>query len=153
MNFFKLQFEKLDLKAISDQVSSTDCGAISLFIGTTRDNLHGKSVVKLEYEAYDTMAIKQMEIICERIRSKWPDVKNIAIYHRLGEVPVKEESVIVAISSPHRRDSLEAVSYCINEVKRVVPIWKKEWYDDATYSWKANCECHWNKTDLHNNNF
>jgi len=71
------------------------------------------------------MAVKEMKLICNGIRVKWPQIKNIAIYHRLGSVPVKETSIVIAISSPHRKDSLEAVDFCINEFKRVVPIWKK----------------------------
>jgi molybdopterin synthase catalytic subunit len=84
-----------------------------------------KNVVKLEYEAYDTMAIKEMKKICDQIREKWKSVKHIAIYHRIGEVPTKKSSIIIAISSPHRKDSLEAVNYCIDRVKMTVPIWKK----------------------------
>lgn len=71
------------------------------------------------------MAIKEMKNICNIIREKWSTVKNIAIYHRLGSVPVKEASIIIAVSSPHRKDALEAVDFCINEFKTVVPIWKK----------------------------
>lgn len=93
--------------------------------GTTRDNWNEKTVVRLEYEAYDNMAIKEMKNICNVIREKWSTVKNIAIYHRLGNVPVKETSIIIAVSSPHRKDALEAVDFCINEFKRLVPIWKK----------------------------
>ncbi len=66
-----------------------------------------------------------MKLVCNEIRVRWPQIKNIAIYHRLGSVPVKETSIVIAISSPHRKDSLEAVDFCINEFKRVVPIWKK----------------------------
>ena len=81
--------------------------------------------MKLEYEAFGSMALKEMKKICDSIRQKWPTVKNIAIVHRLGDVPVEETSIIIAISSPHRKDSLEAVDFCINEFKRLVPIWKK----------------------------
>ena len=91
-----------------------------------------------------------MEGVCNTIRNKWPDVRGIAIYHRLGEVAIREESIIIAISSPHRKESLEAVSFCINEVKKLVPIWNKEWYEDGTYSWKENCECVWKKKENQN---
>ena len=87
--------------------------------------MNGRKVLKLEYESYDEMAFKEMKKICDIIRSKWSTIKNIAIYHRVGEVPVSQSSIIIAISSPHRKDSLEAVSYCIDEFKRTVPIWKK----------------------------
>jgi molybdopterin synthase catalytic subunit len=87
------------------------------------------------------MALKEMNQICQTIREKWENIKNIAIYHRLGEVPVEQASIVIGISSPHRKDSLEAVSFCIDEFKRLVRVWKKECYDDGTFSWKENCEC------------
>ena len=68
---------------------------------------------------------KEMTKICDDMRAKFDGIKHVAIHHRLGEVPVKDESIIIAISSPHRKASLDAVNFCINEVKRTVPIWKK----------------------------
>lgn len=84
--------------------------------------------------------------MCDEIRTKWSDVKHIAIYHRLGVVPVKECSVIIAISSPHRQSSLEAVAFAIEELKKSVPIWKKEIYggeNEGSSIWKENKECKW----------
>lgn len=89
------------------------------------------------------MAKKEMTSICDEIRKKWSDVENIAIYHRLGLVPVKEASVVIAISSPHRKTSLESVSFAIDELKTRVPIWKKEKYSDECSAWKENKECRW----------
>lgn len=101
-------------------------------------------MVKLEYEAYDSMAHKAKTKICNEMRMKWPDIKHIAIYHRLGIVPVKESSVIIAVSSPHRCTSLEAVQYAIDDLKKTVPIWKKEIYEEnAEGTWKENKECYW----------
>lgn len=87
--------------------------------------MDGKKVVKLEYEAYDSMALKEMKKLCDEIREKWSSIKHIAIYHRLGVVEIKKNSIIIAISAPHRRESLEAVEYCIDKFKATVPIWKK----------------------------
>lgn len=84
-----------------------------------------KTVVRLEYEAYESMALKEMKKICSTIREKWHQVKHIAIFHRLGSVDIQQSSIVIAISSPHRRDSLEAVNFCIDTVKATVPIWKK----------------------------
>lgn len=70
------------MEDISEQVKSSNCGAVSLFVGTTRDNFEGKSVVTLEYEAYEPMALKALKAICENIRKEWPAIENIAIYHR-----------------------------------------------------------------------
>ncbi|KAH0551307.1 hypothetical protein KQX54_001452 [Cotesia glomerata] len=138
-NIIKLQKDKLEVDEIVKSVISPSCGAISTFIGTTRDNFESKKVVKLTYEAYEPMAVKEMTNICEKIRAKW-DVKHIAIFHRLGEVPVCESSVAIAISSPHRRESLQAVEFAIDTLKSSVPIWKKEVYDDQQSTWKENKE-------------
>ncbi len=84
-------------------------------------------MTKLEYEAYEPMARKKLKELCNRLRVKWADLHNIAVYHRLGLVGPCEASVIIAVSSPHRKSSLEAVQYAIDELKATVPIWKKEW--------------------------
>ncbi|XP_042309982.1 molybdopterin synthase catalytic subunit-like [Sceloporus undulatus] len=142
----KLNHEKLSADEISALVVSPCCGAVSLFIGTTRNNFEGRKVIQLEYEAYAPMAEAELKKICIDIRLKWPSVKHIAIHHRLGSVPISEASVMVAISSPHRTESLDAVQYCINTLKATVPIWKKEVYEDDS-SWKKNKECFWVKTE------
>lgn len=82
MNYLKLTQEKLEVDQITELVTSPDCGAISIFVGTTRDNFDGKNVIELEYEAYEPMALKVMEELCNEIREKWNQIKNIAIYHR-----------------------------------------------------------------------
>ena len=97
----------LDVGAVSTAVTDINTGATSLFVGTTRDNFEGKTVIKLEYEAYEPMAVKEIQKICDTIRLQWPEIHKIAIYHRLGIVMVKEASVVIAVSSPHRKDSLE----------------------------------------------
>ena len=99
--------EPLDITAISNSVTSPSTGATSLFVGTTRDNFEGKEVVRLEYEAYEGMARKQLLAICQELRTKWPDLHSIAIHHRLGLVEVTQASVVIAISSPHRKDALQ----------------------------------------------
>ncbi|XP_013088905.1 molybdopterin synthase catalytic subunit 1-like [Biomphalaria glabrata] len=142
MDHVDVVFDKLKVDEITDLVSTESCGAISLFVGTTRDYFEGKRVLYLEYEAYDSMAKKKMLEVCQAIREKW-DVQNIAIIHRIGVVPVKEASIVIAISSAHRKESLEAVQFAIDTVKAVVPVWKKETYEDNTYSWKQNKECCW----------
>lgn len=83
MEHLKLTHDKLSVEHISDLVVSPKCGAISIFVGTTRDNFEGKSVVNLEYEVYESMAMKTLQNICTEIREKWPSIENIAIYHRL----------------------------------------------------------------------
>ncbi|XP_036143501.1 uncharacterized protein LOC105833808 isoform X2 [Monomorium pharaonis] len=97
------------------------------------------SVIKLEYEAYESMALKEMSNICDKIRLQW-NVEGIAIYHRIGNVPISKASVVIAVSSPHREESLKAVEYAINTLKASVPIWKKEIYEIGESQWKQNKE-------------
>ncbi|XP_019496992.1 PREDICTED: molybdopterin synthase catalytic subunit isoform X2 [Hipposideros armiger] len=123
-DIIKFTAEKLSVDEVSQLVTSPLCGAISLFVGTTRNNFEGKKVISLEYEAYLPMAENEVRKICSNLRQKWP-VKHIAVFHRLGLVPVSEASVIIAVSSAHRAASLEAVSYAIDTLKANVPIWKK----------------------------
>nr|XP_011770202.1 molybdopterin synthase catalytic subunit isoform X1 [Macaca nemestrina] len=137
--------EKLSVDEVSQLVMSPLCGAVSLFVGTTRNNFEGKKVISLEYEAYLPMAKNEVKKICSDIRQKWP-VKHIAVFHRLGLVPVSEASIIIAVSSAHRAASLEAVSYAIDTLKAKVPIWKKEIYEESS-SWKGNKECFWASGD------
>jgi len=98
-------------------------------------------VLKLSYEAYGGMAEKEMMKICEKIREKW-DVMHISMAHRIGEVGIRESSIIIAISSVHRKSGLEAVHFAIDQVKANVPVWKREWYEDGSV-WKENEE--WRK--------
>jgi len=141
-NFVKLQREELNVAEIMELVTFPNCGAISNFIGITRDNFENKKVIKLEYEAYESMALKEMTNICKKIRLQW-NVEAVAIHHRIGEVPISKASVIIAVSSPHREESLKAVEYAINMLKTSVPIWKKEVYETGETQWKENKECKW----------
>ncbi|KAL2779716.1 molybdopterin synthase catalytic subunit large subunit MOCS2B [Daubentonia madagascariensis] len=138
----KFTAEKLSVDEVSQLVISPLCGAVSLFVGTTRNNFEGKKVISLEYEAYLPMAENEVRKICSEIRQKWP-VKHIAVFHRLGLVPVSEASIIIAVSSAHRAASIEAVNYAIDNLKAKVPIWKKEMYEESSSSWKRNKECFW----------
>ncbi|XP_018576787.1 molybdopterin synthase catalytic subunit [Anoplophora glabripennis] len=142
MDHLKFTNEKISVEEVTGLVISPSCGAVSVFMGTTRDHFGDKPVVKLEYEAYEPMGMKALKQICCDIREEWSSVENIAIYHRLGVVPVQETSIVIAISSPHREEAIKATEWCINSVKKLVPIWKKEFYADADSNsqWKENKE-------------
>ncbi|XP_075993484.1 molybdopterin synthase catalytic subunit isoform X1 [Genypterus blacodes] len=140
----KLSPDRLSLQEVVDSVSSTSCGAISVFIGTTRgDVLEDRKVIGLEYEAYEPMVQSELSILCADIRARWPSVTHISVHHRLGWVALGEASVVIAISSPHRHDGQQAVQFCINKLKASAPIWKKEVYDTKDVTWKENAECPW----------
>lgn len=99
----------LSVQKASDAVAREDAGAISLFVGTTRDCFEGKRVLRLEYEAYHDMAVREMHALCAAARVKRPKIAAIAVMHRVGVVPVGEISVIIAVSSPHRIDAIGKV--------------------------------------------
>ncbi|KAH8382801.1 hypothetical protein KR009_005315 [Drosophila setifemur] len=141
MDHVKLVEGPIDITHIHELLLDEGCGASSVFVGTTRDNFQNKKVVSLAYEAYDNMALKEMNSICSELRTKWPELRHIVIHHRLGTVPVKEASVVIGTSSPHRSDALESVSFAIDQLKTRVPIWKKEIYEgDHSAEWKENKE-------------
>jgi len=137
----RLQETPINVQESVDFVSGPGNGAVSIFLGTTRNNFEGKKVLRLEYEAYPEMAYKELRLLCAQVHHLYPNVDRISIVHRLGLVPTGEASVLIACSSPHRRAAITATEWAIEELKRTVPIWKKEIYDDDSSSWKANAEC------------
>uniref|UniRef100_A0A0G4GAE6 MOCS2B n=1 Tax=Chromera velia CCMP2878 TaxID=1169474 RepID=A0A0G4GAE6_9ALVE len=135
----KLIHGKLSLASIIDFVEDPVCGGVATFSGTTRNHAHGKKVVQLTYEAYEPMAVKKMQEVITIAQKRWTEIRKVAVEHRLGDCPVGESGVNVAVSSPHRKDCLEACQFIINELKAQVPIWKKEVYEDGSV-WKENAE-------------
>jgi molybdopterin synthase catalytic subunit len=111
-------------------VGSHSAGAIDLFIGTVRDNTQGKRVLRLDFEAYEPMAIKEMQKIADQAKARWP-VEKIAFHHRVGTLELGEIAVIIAVSTPHRKASFEACEFAIDTLKQTVPIWKKEIFEDG----------------------
>lgn len=137
--WIEISEKALKIEQAVNFVVCSSTGAVSTFIGTTRDVFEGKRVVYLEYEAYESMAISELKKISAKIRQKWPGVAKIALLHRTGRVDIGESSVIIAISSPHRKESLEAVEFAIETLKASVPIWKREFYENEPSIWKENC--------------
>jgi molybdopterin synthase catalytic subunit len=121
---------KIDVEKVLESVQGPSAGGIDVFIGTTRNHANGKSVRYLEYHAYKPMALKMMHRIADEAKAKW-DVKKIAIVHRLGKLEIGETSVVIAVSSAHRKEAFEACRYLIDTLKKVVPIWKKEYFEDG----------------------
>jgi molybdopterin synthase catalytic subunit len=135
----QVNHDPIVLQELVDAVASDGAGATATFIGTTRDNYKGKRVLKLEYEGYVPMAKKELLKICQQAREKW-DLIHIAITHRLGVCDVGQASVIIAVSSEHRAESIEAVHFIIDTLKASVPIWKSEVYEGDERLWKENAE-------------
>jgi molybdopterin synthase catalytic subunit len=124
----RLTREPIDLAALHGATSGD--GALCLFVGLVRDHNRGRAVVRLEYEAYEEMALPLMEEIAAETRRRWP-VTDVRIVHRLGSLDVGEPSVAVAVASPHRDEAFAACRYAIDTLKSTVPIWKKEFYADG----------------------
>ena len=128
--------EPIDVQEVLRSVVSNDAGAIDVFIGTTRNHSKGKSVLYLEYEAFLPMALKEMETIENDIRLRW-DICSIAMIHRIGRVDIGEASVVIAVSSAHRKEAFQACRCAIDTLKKTVPIWKKEYFADGAV-WVEN---------------
>jgi MoaE-MoaD fusion protein len=118
----------LDLAAAVAEVADERAGAIATFIGTTRVESRGRTVVRLEYEAYEGMAERVMEDIAATLTERYT-VCGVAIHHRVGRVGIGEQSVVIAVSAPHRHEALAACRDAIDTLKETVPLWKKEIYE------------------------
>ena len=128
----------IDVGVVREAVSRDEAGAVLVFEGVTRNHHDGRAVVRLEYEAYASIAKTQMSVICDTIASRWPGSR-VAMIHRIGVVDVGEASVVIAVSAPHRDEAYAASRFAIDTLKASVPIWKKEVYADGSV-WKANAE-------------
>ena len=124
----KITQDSIDLQELIDFVADPSAGAMTTFVGTTRNTNDGRRVIRLEYECYPGMAEKEMSKIGSEALARWP-IKKIAMSHRLGQVDIGEASVAIAVSSSHRHAAFEACHYAINQLKETVPIWKKELYE------------------------
>src|SRR4030095_2750714 len=125
---FRVTDKPINLQELVDCVTDAEAGAIATFIGTTRNNNEGRTVIALDYEAYPEMAEKELERIGHDAKKTGPMCR-MAICHRLGPVQIGEASVIIAVSSAHRDAAFAACRFAIEEIKKTVPIWKKEDYE------------------------
>lgn len=125
-----LSAETLDIQACINWIMSPESGGIDVFIGTVRNATKGKTVLKLDFEAYEPMAITEMQKIAGQAFDKWP-VQKILIHHRTGELKVGEVPVVIAVSAAHRDAAFDACRYIIDTLKQTVPIWKKEAFEDG----------------------
>jgi len=125
---FRVTDKPINLQELVDYVTDPEAGAIVPFIGTTRNNNEGRTVIALDYEGYREMAEKELARIGEEAKKQWSICK-MAIVHRLGPVQIGEASVIIVVSSAHREAAFAASRFAIEEIKKTVPIWKKEVFE------------------------
>lgn len=124
----KIVRDRIDVTALENEVGNPAAGAIVTFAGTTRRDNAGRKVIKLEYEAYEPMALSEMRKLAHEAGMRWKIVR-IAIAHRIGVVDIGETSVAIAVSAAHRAEAFEACRFAIDRLKEIVPIWKKEHFE------------------------
>ena len=130
-DIFEITREPIGKTGLEQRLLTGAAGAIVTFDGVVRNHTRARPVVSLQYEAYEPMAVKEMRRIGVEIRERWPDVERIGFIHRFGELKVSESSVVIVVTSPHRRVAFEACHYAIDRLKQTVPIWKKEVFEDG----------------------
>jgi len=128
--FYRVTREAIDARAIASQLQRPEAGAICIFEGVVRNNSKGKTTRYLEYDGYETMALNKMEEIGMFVRRAW-EIDAVGIVHRLGHLDIGETSVAIIVTSAHRRAAFDACEYAIDKLKKVVPIWKKEFFEDG----------------------
>jgi molybdopterin synthase catalytic subunit len=126
----KISPSTLNVQECARWVMSPESGGIDMFIGTVRNATKGKVVTRLEFEAYETMALREMEKIASQVVEKWP-LQKILIHHRTGVLQIGEIPVIIAVAAAHRAAAFDACRYIIDTLKETVPIWKKEIFEDG----------------------
>lgn len=130
MDFCEITNEPLDVGVIARRVVPSNCGATVTLDGYVRQVTKGRETLYLEYEGYEPMALKEMEKLARQAHEQF-EIENVGIVHRLGKLEIGETSVVICVSAPHRRAAFAACEWLIKELKRTVPIWKKEVYADG----------------------
>ena len=126
----KLSTKPLSIEEVFQLIKDPSCGGQELFVGTVRNNTQDKEVKKLEFSGYEPMAVKEMEKIASYCLREF-DILKIAIHHGLGTMRIGDIPVIIGVSSKHREASQAACKYAIDQLKKTVPIWKKEHFQDG----------------------
>ncbi len=137
--FLEIVSEPIDPRALEQRVSHPGCGAVLSFIGLVRDEHAGRRVTGLDYQAYPAMCERIGERIGAELALRWPAAR-IALAHRVGSLAVGEASIAIAVSAPHRVEAYEASRYCIDRIKAILPVWKREHYVDGEPQWVSNAE-------------
>ncbi len=127
---YELVHQTIDAQALEQYVRAGRDGAIVTFDGFVRNESHGRETSYLEYEAYDAMALEKMRGIGRQVHEKFA-IDRVAMVHRLGRLEIGETSVFIAVSAPHRGAAFDGCRFAIDELKKTVPIWKKEYFSDG----------------------
>lgn len=130
MDFFELTTNPIDITSVARRVVPPECGATVTLDGYVRQFTKGRETLYLEYEAYEPMALKEMQKLIEAAKAEF-EISNVGIVHRTGKLEIGETSVVISVAAPHRKAAFAACEWLIKELKRTVPIWKKEVYADG----------------------
>ncbi|MCK5119603.1 MAG: molybdenum cofactor biosynthesis protein MoaE [Candidatus Latescibacteria bacterium] len=126
---FRIVEEEISLPSVLKAVEDEKAGCVLTFIGCVRDHTDGKRVLALEYEAFKEMAERKLSEIGAEIAQRW-GLDKVSIVHRTGHLKIGETSVVIAVAAPHRAEAFDACRYAIDRIKEIVPIWKKEIYEN-----------------------
>ena len=129
-----LRSEPLPVGEAASFLHTPEAGGVNLFVGTTRQWTDGSETTSLWYEAYEPMALAELDRLASEAAERWP-IERCVLLHRLGEVPVAEASVVIGVATPHRAEAFAACRWLIDTLKERVPIWKREAYTDGTEAW------------------
>ena len=129
-DIFEITREPIDIAGLRSRLLTGESGAVVIFDGVARNNTKGRPTLYLEYEGYVEMALKTMAEIAAEVHAKWP-INRVGIIHRLGRIEISESSVVIIVTSAHRKVAFEACHYSIDRLKKIVPIWKKEYFADG----------------------
>jgi molybdopterin synthase catalytic subunit len=130
----RVTHEVLRPESLVEAVSGSGNGAVVLFLGVVRDQADGRPVTGMRYEAYEPMALGELQAVCQEAEDRF-DVSSVAAAHRLGELELQEASLVIAVSAPHRPAAYEASRWVLEEIKRRLPVWKHEHYADGKSAW------------------
>ena len=133
---FQVTSETLDPERLMRAVRKDESGAVILFSGVARNHSEGRRVLALEYDAYPSMAERKLREVADEVRARWP-ITAIGVLHRTGRLAIGETSLLVAVSAAHRQEVFEACHYAVDRIKQIVPIWKKEIWEDGDGAWVA----------------
>jgi MoaE-MoaD fusion protein len=137
-DIFEIIREPIDIAGLRARLLQGESGAVVIFDGVARNNTNGRQTLYLEYEGYESMALRTMEQIGREVHERWP-INRVGIIHRLGRIDITESSVVIIVTSAHRKVAFEACHYAIDRLKKIVPIWKKEYFEDGAV-WVENSE-------------
>ena len=131
----RLTHEVMEPQALVELVRRDEAGALALFYGNVRNHSEGRDVARLEYEAHESMAVAKMRQVAMETKRRFLDISEVGVWHRVGILQIGETSLLVAVSSPHRQEAFEACQWCVDRVKEIVPVWKKEHWVSGGAEW------------------